>query len=89
MLLKIVKLLLMVLYLIVNPDTKLISLINNIMYIYVLDYCQSSIFEIKLDKEDEDNDDIERILHDYGLSADSCEYMYSENKLNIEVLTKN
>lgn len=59
------------------------------MYIYVLDYCQCSIFEIKLDKEDEDNDDIERILHDYGLSTDSCEYMYSKDKLDIEVLTKN
>lgn len=79
----------MVVYLLVGLDTILINLINNIMYIYVLDYCQCSIFEIKLDKKDEDNDDIERILNDYGLSTDSYEYMYSEDKLDIEVLTKN
>lgn len=79
----------MVVYLLVGLDMILINLINNIMYIYVLDYCQCSIFEIKLDKKDEDNDDIEKIFHDYGLSIDSCEYMYSEDKLDIEVLTKN
>lgn len=59
------------------------------MYVYVLDCCQCSIYEIELDKEDEDNDDIERILYDYGLNLDECSYMYSEDKLDIEVLTKN
>lgn len=79
----------MVLYLIVNLNMKLTSLINDAMYIYVLDYCQSSIFEIELDKEDEDeDDDIERILKDYGLNIDCCDYMYSKNKLDIEALTK-
>lgn len=79
----------MAVYLLVGLDMILINLINNIMYIYVLDYCQCSIFEIKRDKKDEDNDDIEKILHDYGLNTDSCEYMYSKDKLDIEVLTKN
>lgn len=79
----------MVVYLLVGLDMILINLINNIMYIYVLDYCQCSIFEIKINKKDEDNNDIEKILHDYRLSTDDCEYMYSEDKLDIEVLTKN
>lgn len=58
------------------------------MYIYILDYCDCSINEIELDVEDIDNDDIERILKDYGIDIDGCDYMYSENQLKIKRCNK-
>lgn len=59
---------------------------NDINYLYVMDYSQSSIFEIKLDGTE--NDDIERLLKEYGLDIDDCNYMYSRTKLNIETINK-
>ena len=63
------------------------------MYVYVLDYCTNAIYEIKLDNvdlenDDIENDDIEKILDDYDLDIDTCDYMYSEKKLEIETINK-
>lgn len=57
------------------------------MYLYVLDYCQNKIFEIEYDDKEE-NDDIDRILKEYDLDIDTCSYMYSEEKLEIETIDK-
>lgn len=59
---------------------------NNINYLYVMDYCQSSIFEIELDGTEDDN--IERLLTEYGLNIDNCTYMYSKDKLDIQTIEK-
>lgn len=52
-----------------------------------MDYNQCAIHEIKYDDKEED-DDIERFLSEYGLNIDECDYMYSENKLNVERIYK-
>lgn len=59
---------------------------NEINYLYVMDYCQCAIYEIKLDGTEDD--DIERLLKEYGLDIDICDYMYSSTKLNIEKINK-
>lgn len=59
---------------------------NEINYLYVMDYCQCAIFEIKLNSTEDD--DIERLLKEYGLDIDACDYMYSKEKLNIEIINK-
>ena len=54
-------------------------------YLYVLDFCQCKIFEIELDNKDQDDmTDTEVILNRRGLDIDTCEYMYSHEKLEIE-----
>lgn len=53
-------------------------------FLYVLDYCQSGIYKIKLDEEDERNDDTEQILYKYGLNIDNCSWMFSEKDLELE-----
>lgn len=59
---------------------------NDINYLYVMDYCQDSIFEIELDGTEDD--DIERLLKEYGLNIDNCTYMYSKDKLDIQTIEK-
>lgn len=59
---------------------------NDIDYLYVMDCTQCAIFEIKLDGTEDD--DIERLLKEYGLDVDACNYMYSQVKLNIEKINK-
>ena len=54
-------------------------------YLYVLDFCQCKIFEIELDNKDQDDmTDTEAILNRRGLDINTCEYMYSHEKLEIE-----
>ncbi len=57
------------------------------MYIYILDFCQNSIYEIKCDNANEDIE-IEEIFKQYGLNIDNCNYMISEVKLEIEQIEK-
>lgn len=61
-------------------------------YMYVLDYCCASILEIELSKEDceliEDiNNDttsvVSNILKQHGISEKNCNYMLSDNKLEL------
>lgn len=56
-------------------------------YLYIMDYSDCSICEI--DITNEEDDDLERILKQYGLNFDTCAYMYSQTKINnIEILEK-
>lgn len=57
------------------------------MYIYILDFSQNGIYEIKCDNTDEDVE-IEEIFKQYGLNIDNCNYMISEVKLEIEQIEK-
>ena len=50
-------------------------------YLYVMDYSDCTISRI--DITDEEDDDVERVLKDYGFALDSCAYMYSK-----ELITK-
>lgn len=43
-------------------------------------------FEIELDGTEDD--DIERLLTEYGLDIDNCNYMYSKGKLDIQTIEK-
>lgn len=51
-----------------------------------MDFCQCAIFEIELDGTEDDN--IERLLTEYGLNIDNCTYMYSKDKLDIQTIEK-
>lgn len=62
-------------------------------YLYVLDYCQGEIYEIKLDeidkqKMDNDNLDVEELLNEYGLNIDDCHYMFINDKLELTCINK-
>lgn len=52
-----------------------------------MDYSVNAIYEIEYDDKEED-DDIERFLSEYDLNIDECDYMYSENKLDVEKIHK-
>lgn len=65
----------------------------NYNYLYVFDYSVSAIYEIELDEIDkmslDDNDfDVEAVLNNYNLNIDNCQYMYTENKVEIESIKK-
>lgn len=63
-------------------------------YIYILDYSYGGLLEIKLDKEDaeyieeEDYNTIDDVLRKYGIREKDCNYMLSENKLELETIEK-
>lgn len=56
------------------------------MYIYILDFSQAGIYEIKYNGEGDDN--LEDLFNQYGLNIDDCSYMFSEVKLEIEQIEK-
>lgn len=56
------------------------------MYIYILDFSQNGIYEIKYNDEEYDN--LEDLFNQYGLNIDNCNYMISEVKLEIEQMEK-
>lgn len=58
---------------------------NNNNYMYILDYSYPGIYEIELTEEDE-NLTTNELLKKYGLKEDTCNYMFSENKLELETL---
>lgn len=55
-------------------------------YIYIMDCSVCAIYEIECDGTEDD--DIERLLKEYGLDIDCCDYMYSKEKLDIEKIDK-
>lgn len=62
-------------------------------YLYVLDFNLGEINEIKLDELDKqkmDNDelDVANLLEEYGLNIDVCNYMFTENKIEVETIKK-
>lgn len=50
-------------------------------YIYIMDYSDSTICEIKIEDEDIDKN-IEEIIKPYGLDIDTCTYMYTQDKID-------
>lgn len=58
---------------------------NNNNYMYILDCSYPGIYELELTEEDETLTTNE-LLKKYGLKEDTCNYMFSENKLELETL---
>ena len=58
---------------------------NKFGYLYVLEFSYPGIYEIELTEEDE-NLTTNELLEKYGLKEDTCQYMFSENKLELETL---
>ena len=53
---------------------------ENIKYIYVLDYSDCSICELKYDASDNDFD-IEDYLEQHGCNVNTCSWMFSNAKI--------
>ena len=60
---------------------------NIFYYLYVLDFSYPGIYEIKLTKEDLILTSNE-ILEKYGLKETNCHFMYTKDKLELEILNK-
>ena len=58
---------------------------NNHNYMYILDFSYSGIYELELTEEDETLT-TDELLEKYGLKENNCQYMFSENKLELETL---
>ena len=58
---------------------------NNHNYMYILDFLYPGIYEIELTEEDE-NLTTNELLKKYGLKENTCNFMYTENKLELETL---
>lgn len=55
---------------------------NKFGYLYVLEFSYPGIYEIELTEEDQTLTSDE-ILKKHGLKENTCEFMYSENKLEL------
>ena len=55
---------------------------NNFGYLYVLEFSYPAIYEIELTEEDQKLTSDE-ILEKRGLKKNTCDFMYSENKLEL------
>ena len=60
---------------------------NTFYYLYVLDYSYPAIYEIELTEEDQKLTSNE-ILEKHGLKEDNCNFMYTKDKLELEILNK-
>ena len=60
---------------------------NIFYYLYVLDCSYPDIYEIKLTEEDQKLTSNE-ILEKYGLKETNCHFMYTKDKLELEILNK-
>ena len=58
---------------------------TNHNYMYILDFSYPGIYEIELTEEDETLT-TDELLKKYDLKEDTCQYMFSENKLELETL---
>ena len=63
---------------------------NTEEYVYILDYCNGGLYEIKLEPEDRNRElDMDVFLKEYGLNADECSWMFTTNRIyNIERIEK-
>lgn len=57
-------------------------------YIYVLDFSQGKIFEIETSEINSTGSNTEEILMQYGLRDSDCQWMISDNKLELETINK-
>lgn len=55
---------------------------NKFGYLYILECSHPAIYEIELTEEDQKLTSDE-ILEKHGLKENTCEFMYSENKLEL------
>lgn len=53
-------------------------------YLYVMDCSDTTINRI--DITNEEDDDVERILHKHGFDLGCCSYMYSTEELTINII---
>ena len=60
---------------------------NTFYYLYVLDFSYPGIYEIELTEEDQKLTSNE-ILEKYGLKETNCHFMYTKDKLELEILNK-
>ena len=60
---------------------------NTFYYLYVLDFSCPGIYEIELTEEDQKLTSNE-ILKKHGLKEDNCHFMYTKDKLELEILNK-
>lgn len=58
---------------------------NGFDYLYVFDFSYPALYEIELTEEDE-NLTTEEILKKRGLKEDNCQFMYTENKVELETI---
>ena len=58
---------------------------NKFGYLYVLEFSYPAIYEIELTEEDQ-NLTSEEILEKYDLKEDTCQFMYTENKLELSTI---
>ena len=58
---------------------------NKHNYMYILDFSYPGIYGIELTEEDETLTTNE-LLEKYSLKENTCQYMFSENKLELETL---
>ena len=63
---------------------------NTEEYVYILDYCNGDLYEIKLEPEDRNRElDMDVFLKEYGLNTDECSWMFTTNRIhNIERIEK-
>ena len=54
-------------------------------YLYVFDFSYPALYEIELTEEDE-NLTTEEILKKRGLKEDNCQFMYTENKVELKTI---
>ena len=60
---------------------------NKFGYLYVLEFSYPAIYEIELTEEDQKLTSNE-ILEKYGLKETNCHFMYTKDKLELEILNK-
>ena len=58
---------------------------NKFGYLYVLEFSYPAIYEIELTEEDQKLTSDE-ILEKRGLKKNTCDFMYSENKLELSTI---
>lgn len=51
-------------------------------WLYVLDYRNGGLYEIKLTSEEQERElDMEVFLKEYGLNEDECSWMFTSNRI--------
>lgn len=50
-------------------------------YLYIMDFSNGGIYEVKLKPEDEDIDS-EKLLDKYGFKTSQCSWMFTTHKIN-------
>lgn len=60
---------------------------NKYGYLYVLEFSYPAIYEIELTEEDQ-NLTSDEILEKHGLKENTCDFMYSENKLELSTINE-